>query len=59
MKIQNNQQGVITDASQNNQQGVITGQNEINKFLSVQKPVLPILIIHFSFILVLMVFQKI
>ena len=39
MKIQNNQQGVITDASQNNQQGVITGQNEINKFLSVQEPV--------------------
>ena len=39
MKIQNNQQGVITDASQNNQQGVITGQNEINKFLSVQSPV--------------------
>ena len=36
---QNNQQGVITDASQNNQQGVITGQNEINKFLSVQEPV--------------------
>ena len=39
MKIQNNQQGVITDASQNNQQDVITGQNEINKFLSVQSPV--------------------
>ena len=39
MKIQNNQQGVITDASQNNQQGVITGQNQINKFLSVQEPV--------------------
>ena len=39
MKIQNNQQGVITDASQNNQQGVITGQSEINKFLSVQEPV--------------------
>ena len=31
MKIQNNQQGVITDASQNNQQGVITGQNQINR----------------------------
>ena len=39
MKIQNNQQGVITDASQNNQQGVITDQNEINKFLSVKEPV--------------------
>ena len=35
MKIQNNQQGVITDASQNNQQGVITVKmKSINFYLS-------------------------
>ena len=31
MKIQNNQQGVITDASQNNQQGVITDASQNNQ----------------------------
>ena len=44
MKIQNNQQGVITDASQNNQQGVITDQNEIESFLSKKFVVLKILL---------------
>ena len=35
MKIQNNQQGIITDASQNNQQKMFF-LNQINKFLSVR-----------------------